>query len=234
MLTPKKASETAAWRGGAVLFDLDGTLADTAPDLIAAANDLMRESGWPAFDPAPLRATAGRGGRALIRHGLRAAGVDASDAAVDALFPRYLEVYGGRLTRESQVFPGVETALERLRAEGRPLGVCTNKPFGLAEKFLRETGLDGFFDVVLGADSLPVRKPDPAHVWETAARLGVDRRDAVLIGDTVTDRDAARNAGVPVVLVSFGYATESLETLAPDAVIHDFAELDGTLAALGR
>lgn len=216
---------------GAV-FDLDGTLADTAPDLIGSANALLAERGLSPLDPLAARAIAGRGGKALISVGFERAGAPLSQAETDALFPRYLSLYEERLTAESRLFPGVEAALDRLDAAGWRLGVCTNKPEKLALAFLEETGLLGRFAAVLGADTLPVRKPDPRHLLETIARIGAAPERSALIGDSRTDRDAARNAEVKIVLVGFGYALEPIESLRPDARIDGFEALDAALDAL--
>ncbi len=217
----------------AAIFDLDGTLADTAPDLVGAANDLMAELGAPPRPYAEARTTAGRGGRALIAAGLERAGRPADTAAVDRLFPRFLSLYAARIDRETRVFDGVPEALDRLAAAGWRLGVCTNKPEALAISLLDKLDLARRFSAVLGADTLPVRKPDPRHLLETIDRVGGAPALSVLIGDTQTDRDAARNAETKVVLVTFGYATAPVASLKPDALIGSYAELDGALETLG-
>lgn len=216
---------------GAV-FDLDGTLADTAPDLIGAANALLAERDLPPLDPKAARNFAGRGGKALIALGFEKAGAPLSAAEVQALFPRYLALYEERLTEESRLFPGVEAALEALAAEGWKLGVCTNKPERLARLFLERTGLLSRFAALLGADTLPVRKPDPRHLLETIARIGAAPARSVLIGDSRTDLDAARNAEVKIALVEFGYALEPIGAMAPDARIARFEELHPVLAQM--
>lgn len=223
-------TERSGARGA--VFDLDGTLADTAPDLIGAANALLAERDLPPLDPRSARNFAGRGGKALISLGFEKAGAPLSPAAVDALFPRYLALYEARLTDESRLFPGVEAALDALAAEGWRLGVCTNKPERLALAFLERTGLLSRFAAVLGADTLPVRKPDPRHLLETVERIGAAPERSALIGDSRTDRDAARNAEVKIVLVAFGYALEPIESLRPDARIDHFDRLTPTLAAM--
>ncbi|MEL6980604.1 MAG: phosphoglycolate phosphatase [Pseudomonadota bacterium] len=217
----------------AAVFDLDGTLADTAPDLIGAANALLDEAGLPRLDPAAARKTAGRGGKALIAQGFAAAGRPQTAEEIDALFPAYLARYEACMTDESTLFPGVEAALDRLAAAGWRLGVCTNKPERLAHLFLERTGLAPRFQAMFGADTLPVRKPNPRHLLATVEALGAAPERSVLIGDTITDRDAARNAEMRVVLVSFGYALQPFDELAPDALIDHFDALPETLAALG-
>lgn len=206
------------------VFDLDGTLADTAEDLIAAANGALAEAGLGArLDPVADRAVAFAGGRAMLRAG------GASEAAVAELYPRLLELYRGGIDRHTRLYPGVEAALTRLTAAGWTLAVCTNKPEDLAELLLRRLGLRDRFKALLGADTLAVRKPDPLHLWETISRAGGGRERAVLVGDTVTDRDAARAAGVPCVLVTFGPEGRAVERMAPEALLEGYADLPDLL-----
>lgn len=214
------------------VFDLDGTLADTAGDLIGAINTVAAEEGLARLDPAAERAVAGQGGRALLRRALALSGREPDEALVERLLPGFLETYAGRIARETRLFPGAEAALDRLAAEGWTLAVCTNKPEALALSLLSALGARDRFAAVTGADTLPVRKPDPRHFAETVRRAGGASGRAVLIGDTVTDRETARRAGAPCVLVSFGYADRPLAELAPEAVLDDYAALPALLSAL--
>ena len=223
------------------VFDLDGTLADTSADLIAAANAALAEAGVePALGPED-RAIAFAGGRAMLQAGFARAmpqagfaqaarAVDA--AAIEAAYPRLLAHYEANIDRHTRTYEGAEAALDALAAAGWGLAVCTNKPFGLAETLLDRLGLRRRFAVVLGADSLPVRKPDPRHVWETIDRAGGARDRAVLVGDTVTDREAARAAGVPCVLVGFGPEGAGVAALEPEAVLDRYADLPALLDRL--
>lgn len=214
------------------IFDLDGTLAETAPDLIGAANVIAAEQGWATLDPVADRAIAGRGGRAMLRAARsRAMGRDEAEA-VETAIPRFLEVYAGRIARESTLYPGAVACLDAFEAAGWRLGVCTNKPVGLAEALLAALGVADRFGAVLGADSLPVRKPDPEHLFETIRRVGGAPDRAVLIGDTITDRETARRAGAPCILVTFGYVAEPMQALAPEAVIDALAEAPEVAARL--
>ena len=214
------------------IFDLDGTLADTAADLIGAANALLQADGLRELDPKTARATAGRGGKALMSLGFETAGHPKTSAEIDALFPAYLKAYQTRIDAETRLFDGVIETLEELTKAGWALGVCTNKPEHLAIDLLPRLGRDRFFPVVIGADTLPVRKPDPRHVWETIDRLGAPRSRAVMIGDSVTDRDAARNAEIPVILVSFGYSVTPPASLKPDVLIDRYDQLIPALERL--
>lgn len=216
------------------LFDLDGTLADTAPDLVGALNDGLTHWGLPTVPYEAARRTAGAGGRALIALGYRSAGVALNAADLEARIPEFLELYAARLTRESRLFDGALDAVDALAADGWRIGVCTNKPHDLAVRFLEELGVANRFHAIVGAgaEGLSARKPDARHVSVTATRAGAAPARSVLVGDTITDRDAARNAGTPVVLATFGYALQSLDDLAPDAVFDAFAALPPMLNAL--
>lgn len=215
------------------VFDLDGTLADTAADLLAAANAALAGAGHGApLDLGRDRATAFAGGRAMLREGLARTGAPEGDAAVEALYPVLLDRYAASLAVETRLYVGAEAALDRLEAEGWQLAVCTNKPERLARMLLDTLGIGDRFAALLGADSLPWRKPDPRHLTETILRAGGDATRAALVGDTVSDRDAARAAGIPCVLVGFGPDGAGVSALAPEAVVADFAELPPVLARL--
>ena len=151
---------------------------------------------------------------------------------IEALYPRLLEHYRTGLCRETRLYPGVEAALDRLAAEDWILAVCTNKPIALAEALLAELGIAPRFRATLGADSLPVRKPDPQHLFETIARAGGRPEGAVLIGDTETDRETARRAGLPCILVGFGPEGAGVARLAPEAMLARYDDLPGLLEAM--
>lgn len=215
------------------VFDLDGTLADTSADLIAAANAALAEAGFGApLDPEADRAHAFAGGRAMLRAGMERVAGGWEPAAVEAAFPRLLAFYAAGIDRHTRLYPGVAAALDALEAAGWALAVCTNKPQGLAETLLARLGLRTRFRALLGADALPVRKPDPAHLLETIARAGGRADRAVLIGDTVTDRAAARAAGVPCVLVTFGPEGAAVAALAPEALLDGYPALPALLERL--
>lgn len=218
------------------IFDLDGTLADTAGDLLSAANEAMAPHGLPMLDPVGDRAYAGRGGRPMIRRALALAGrpEDGPEevALADAIYPALLDAYEARIARETTLFEGVETCLATLEANDWHIGICTNKPERLAILLLNALGVRHRFAAVLGADTLHVRKPDPLHFTETARRVGADPSRSVMIGDTLTDLTTARRAGVPCVLTGFGFAAEPLAELAPDAVVAHFDDLPAVLERL--
>jgi phosphoglycolate phosphatase len=209
-----------------VIFDLDGTLADTSADLIAAANACFAGMGQgEPLDAAADALTAFHGGRAMLRLGFERLGVDWDEANVDAEYPKLLDYYSYHIAVHTTLYPNVVSALEELKRRGYLLGICTNKPEGLAETLMAELGILDMFSALLGADTLPVRKPDPEHLWETIRRVGGDLGRSALIGDTDTDRSTARNAGVPSVLVAFGPLGEAISALKPEVLLNHYDEL---------
>jgi len=209
-----------------VIFDLDGTLADTSADLIAAANACFAAMGQgEPLDAAADALTAFHGGRAMLRLGFERLGIDWDEANVDAEYPKLLDYYGYHIAVHTTLYPSVISALEELKRRGYLLGICTNKPEGLAETLMAELGIRDMFSALLGADTLPVRKPNPEHLWETIRRVGGDLGRSALIGDTDTDRSTARNAGVPSVLVAFGPSGEAISALQPEMLLNHYDEL---------
>jgi phosphoglycolate phosphatase len=214
------------------VFDLDGTLADTSADLIAAANATAATFGWGALDPAADRALAGKGGRALLSEARARAGLAPDPAAIEPAVPPFLAAYEAVIARETRLFPNAVACLDALEDQGWRLGVCTNKPERLARLLLDALGVRARFGALIGADTLPVRKPDPAPLTETVRRLGGALKLTVLVGDTVTDRETARRAAVPCILCRFGYAMEPLALLAAEGEIDDLAETPALAARL--
>jgi len=208
-----------------VVFDLDGTLADTSGDLLAAANACFREMGeGDVLRAATDAGTALKGGRAMLRLGFSR--VDGfGEAEVDAQYNPLLDAYGAALDTHTVLYPGAMEAVEQLKLAGYIVGICTNKPEGLAEALMSSLGVRDEFASLLGADSLPVRKPDPEHLFETVRRAGGDPKRSLLVGDTKTDRDTSRNAGVPSILVTFGPGDDDVRDLAPEGLIGHYDEL---------
>lgn len=209
-----------------VVFDLDGTLADTAADLLAAANACFRGLGHGDLLTPGDAATAFQGGRAMLRLGFSRLGAG-GEAAVDAQYPVLLRAYADAICVHTRLYPGAAAAVQALRGAGFATAICTNKPEGLARLLLRQLGVADLFGDVVGADTLPVRKPDPAPLVEALARVGGTAARALLIGDTSTDRDTGRNAGVPVALVTFGPDGSAVARLQPEALLHHFDDLPG-------
>lgn len=215
-----------------VIFDLDGTLADTSRDLIAAANACFRSEGLgELLDPVADAATALRGGRAMLTLGFsRVDGFGEGD--VNRLYPALLAAYAEGIDRHTVIYPGAMEAIARLRADGYGVGICTNKPAALAEELMRRLGVREVFGALVGADTLSVKKPDPAPLWETVRRLGGDVSRTCLVGDSDTDRRTAAAAGCPSILVTFGPAGDRMAALEPEALVGHFDELPEVVAAL--
>ena len=209
-----------------VIFDLDGTLADTSGDLIAAANVCFRDMGeGDMLDPIKDAATALRGGRAMLTLGLQRLERAHDVETLNHYYPVLLEAYAKDIDSRTVLYDGAMDAVEALKILGYGVGIATNKPEGLAEELLRRLGVRDVFASMVGADTLPVRKPDPEHLFEAARRAGGDPARTCLIGDTKTDRDTARNAGVPCVLVTFGPAGGDMSALEPEALLDNYADL---------
>ena len=208
-----------------VVFDLDGTLADTSADLLAAANACFSELGhMPPLGPDD-RLTAFHGGRAMLRLGFDRLGITWSEADISREYPRLLATYADVLDRETQLYPGAVQAVQDLRVLGFATAICTNKPEGLAVELVKRLGIAPLFGALVGADTFVVRKPDPLPYRAAVERAGGAVARSFLIGDTQTDHDTARAAGVPIVLVSFGPEGHGVARLNPDALLHHYADL---------
>ena len=215
-----------------LVFDLDGTLVDTAPDLIAAANHALADLSLPPLPAETLRSAIGFGARRMIEVGLKETGVTLDEPEIDRLLVRFLAYYEPNIARESRPFEGAVVALERFRAEGARLAVCTNKRAGLAEQLLAALGLRDLFAAVAGRDTFPTHKPDPGHLLGTLGLAGGDRTRAVMVGDSGIDIATARAASVPAIGCTFGYSDQPIRTYGPDAVIESYAELDIAIRSL--
>jgi len=213
----------------AVVLDLDGTLIDSAPDLASHLNDVMAAEGLPGFSLAEVRGMIGGGLRLLIERAIAAHGPAPRTASIASLTAGYLRRYRARPVIETRLYPGAAGMLAQLAEEGRKLGLCTNKPAEVTHDILAALGVEHFFSaVVAGSDDLP-KKPHRAMLDATLARLGVSAAEAVMVGDSAADVGTARAAGVPVVLVSYGYTRLPASALGADAVID---ELSGLATAL--
>lgn len=214
-----------------VIFDLDGTLADTSGDLIAAANTCFRDLGHgDMLDPAADQSTALKGARAMLRLGFSRLGL--GEEGIDAQFPVLVQHYGENIDVFTTLYPGVEAALQDLRRAGYKIGICTNKPEGLAETLMTRLGVRRLFHSLIGADTLPVRKPDPKPYVAAVERAGGALARSLLVGDTVTDRETARAAGVASVLVTFGPDGSGMAALEPEALLDGYADLAGIVSRL--
>jgi phosphoglycolate phosphatase len=220
------------FEGWTILFDLDGTLVDTAPDLLGALNHVL--TGM-ALAPVSLEAVAemiGHGARAMIETGLKTQGAVLSATEMDAAFERFIAYYVDHIADHSRPFEGAVEALAALRDAGATLTVCTNKRQDLSERLIGALGLSHQFDVIFGADRATNRKPHADHVFETLAAAGGDPARALFVGDSRTDERAARNAGLPFVFVTFGYEAETVEDIAADVAISHYTQLVSALSDL--
>jgi len=219
--------------GAVVVFDLDGTLVDSAPDLVGALNVVLSEEG---VDELPLkfaRVMVGRGARALIAQGFSAAGQPLNDEGrLGELVKRFIEVYRGRIALESRPFDGVEAALDALIADGAALSVCTNKYTDLSLALLEALDLRRRFAAVIGPDAAPAPKPDPRHLITAVEAAGGRLDRAVMVGDSASDVGAARAAGAPSIVVSFGYTEIAADELGGDHLIDAFSELPALVRRL--
>lgn len=215
-----------------VVFDLDGTLVDTAPDLINALNFVLAREGLPGV-PLPLaRNMIGAGARKLIERGLELDGRQAGLEDITRLTNEFIDRYAAHIADESRPFEGLEDALDELLTGGCRLAVCTNKLEWLSKLLLDQLGLSSRFSAICGADTFGVSKPDPAILRQTVARAGGHLASSVMVGDAGTDIGVARRAGVPVIGVSFGYTEVPIEDLKPDRLIGHMRDLPGAVASL--
>jgi len=215
-----------------VIFDLDGTMVDTAPDLIAAANHTLGVFGMAPVEARIIQPALSLGAKAMIRAAITEHSRTADAETLSIMTERFVEYYSEHIAVGSRIFPGLVEALTALRGGGTRLGVCTNKREALARKLLAELRLDHYFDAIAGVDTFPVHKPDAGHLLGTIAMAGGAPARSVMIGDSPVDAAAARNAKVPFVAVSFGYGEMPADLLEPDAVINSFADLVPALRAL--
>jgi phosphoglycolate phosphatase len=212
-------------REATILFDLDGTMIDTAPDLIHAANHTLVLNGMERVEAKIIQPAVGYGARAMIKAAMESRGREAADHELTRMTEEFTAYYAENILVDSRPFPGLAEAMDRLTAEGALLAVCTNKREALAKKLLAALGIAASFRAIAGRDTFPKSKPDPAHVLDTIRLAGGDPKRAVMIGDSSADSLAAQGAGVPFIGVSFGYGESPIQVLKPDAVINTFAEL---------
>jgi phosphoglycolate phosphatase len=215
-----------------VVFDLDGTLVDSAPDLVATLNVVLAGIGLPPIAFAAARNMVGGGARVMIERALAAERRRLAAFEIDRLFQMFIDHYAAHIADASRPFPGVETALDLLDDGGCALAVCTNKLEWLSVRLLDALGLSRRFTAICGADTFGVGKPDPRILRLTIERAGGDARSAVMVGDSMTDIATARAAGVPVIAVDFGYTEIPVSALDSDRVIGSFAALPAAAFAL--
>lgn len=218
--------------GATIVFDLDGTLVDTAPDIVRALNAILEIEGLPYAPLTTVRRMVGRGARVLLERAAATHGVVWPEAKLTRLTEDFVTIYAADIARDSAPFPGVEATLDALRAAGATLSVCTNKRTGLSELLLEAVGLKNRFAAIVGADSVPERKPAAGHYLAAVAAAGGAVGRSVMVGDSAADSRAAQAAGAPVVLVTFGYSEEDVGTLGADVLVSEFIEVGAAVRRL--
>ncbi len=232
-MTPHRHSGLRRDWPQAVVFDLDGTLVESAPDIAAALNVILARHDFPILSLDTITGMIGGGVPKLIERALRLLDQPSDGELAGRMVADYLPVYRDCATERTQLFEGARQVLDGFAANGVRMGVCTNKPGDISRRILTDLGVDHHLQVVVGGDSGLARKPDPAPLLSALRSLGVPRQGAVMVGDSAADVGAARAAGVPIVLVSFGYTRTPAEELGGDRVISGFDALHEALLALG-
>jgi phosphoglycolate phosphatase len=217
-----------------LVFDLDGTLVDTAPDLIAATNHVLAGLGRPLATDIALRAQVSHGALAMIRAGIGPEAADWPETRLYPLFDQFIAYYKANIAAHSRPFPGLIAALDRCEAEGHVFAVCTNKQEALARQLLADLDMTDRFKAIAGRDTFAVCKPDPGHLTATIAAAGGDPRRAVMVGDSGVDVATAHAAGIPVIAVSFGYSDPPVAAFAPTALIDHYDAFEAALARIMR
>ncbi|MDW6023721.1 phosphoglycolate phosphatase [Mesorhizobium sp. BAC0120] len=208
-----------------IIFDLDGTLIDTAPDLIASLNHTLKSDGFDVIDHLAIGSLVGMGGRAMIERAYVMAERRVDAELVERHHRVFLEHYAAGIPGISLPYPGVLEAIARAGEAGFIFAICTNKPEGMAKSLIERLSLSDLFDAITGGDTFSFRKPDPRHLIETIGRAGGDPDRALMVGDSRTDIDTAKAAGIPVVAVDFGYTDRHVSEFEPSAVISHYDEL---------
>lgn len=215
-----------------LIFDLDGTLANTAPDLIGTLNRITEPHGLPSVSLDQVGQIVGHGARAMIERAFTTNSIPLSADLHDTLFSEFLEDYSANIANETHLFDGVLEAMKALQSEGCDFALCTNKLESLARELLTELEVTSWFSAVSGGDTFAFRKPDPRHLEETVRLMGSNIQNAVMIGDSPADIDAANNAGIASVAVTFGYSDKPVEELGATEIIGHFDELQAAISRI--
>jgi phosphoglycolate phosphatase len=217
-----------------LVLDLDGTLVDTAHDLVATLNVILGQEGVAPLPFAEARGLVGHGARTMLEAGLVASGLTIDPDRIENLFTAFVAYYADHIADHSVIFPGAIASLDRFSANGWQLAICTNKLEGLARQLLAALGIADRFAIIAGQDTYGVRKPDPRHLTETIRVAGGDPSRAIMVGDSDVDVATAKAAAIPIVAVSFGYSAIPVAALDPDRLIDHFDELYGAATVLMR
>jgi phosphoglycolate phosphatase len=218
----------------ALIFDLDGTLVDTAPDLMAATNHVMKTLKRRQVTMEEVRGFVGHGAKALIAHGCEATGEPVDARAIESLYQEFIIYYAANIAEASKPYPGLFPFLDKVRANGIVMGVCTNKLESLSVQLVHALGLSPYFGAIVGPDTIGFAKPDPRPLRETLLRLGKADAKAMMFGDSETDIKTAHNAGIPVVAVSFGYTPQHVSAFNPTHVIDHYDEAWAVVEAYAK
>jgi phosphoglycolate phosphatase len=217
-----------------VVFDLDGTLIDTAPDLIGATNHALQDAGFAPVDAQFIRPVISFGARAMIAAGIRHQGYEVVESELDATFETMIAFYSRNIAVQSRPFPGLIDVLDALQAGGHTIAICTNKREDMARQLIEELGLTAYFKVITGRDTFPVCKPHPEHLLNTIRRAEGLANRSVMVGDSTTDYETAKAANVPIIGVTFGYTDVPVAELDCEAVISDYRDFLPALYAIIR
>jgi phosphoglycolate phosphatase len=228
MLSPPRS----ATKSSTIVLDLDGTIADTAADLIDAAHAALASEGFAKAPAEAVKKGVGYGTKAMLQSALLAMGTEADAGQMERMSAVLAGHYEQNIALQTRLFPGFIAAAELLRQRGAKLALCTNKWERLALRLLSELGIGEFFDAIACRDTFAFHKPDPRHVTELIRLAGGERSAALMVGDSESDVSAARDAGIPVIVTAFGYASVPAHELGADAVLSDFSELPALAAAL--
>lgn len=216
-------------RFSCVLFDLDGTLVDTAPDLTGALNHVLAQHDLAPFSVQKVRNTVGFGARITIERSFSHYGKTLSDDALDLAHAQFLAHYSENICKNSTLFPGVGTVLDDLKNNGILMSVCTNKTENLSLDLLEQIGVSHYFSSICGSDTVPNKKPHPDHIFSAINRAGGITEESIMIGDSLADIEAARAAGIPVIVMRYGYTATPSDELGADLVLDEFSQIPKAL-----
>ena len=215
----------------AIIFDLDGTLVDTAPDLINTLNHILAQENHPPAPEPLMRTMISEGARAMLVKGFELAGERLNEQQFDILTERFIAHYADNIVYSSRPFEGVIKALDRLASNDHAMAICTNKTEFLAKKLISSLAMEDYFAAIVGADTLEVKKPHPGHIWGTIEALGGSRERAIMVGDSENDIISAQAANIPVIAVDFGYSIEPVANFNPDAILSNYDDFPTILAS---
>lgn len=215
-----------------LIFDLDGTLIDSAPDLRTACNKLLQRENRREITLAETKKFVGNGAAKLVARAFAATGEPVEESELVALTQDFLAFYDGHEADETQTYPSVMETLQKLKEQGYRMALCTNKPQQPTQNLVKQLGLESFFEVIIGGDQVGKKKPDPEMLLSTLKHMGLSPDQAVMIGDSPNDIGAADNADIPSIAVSYGYRRVSVEELGADRIIDHMAQLPDALEAM--